>query len=67
MLSNLARAIDTPASVAARGQAVLEDHGLTRSTVDLADPACACIRLTGDGSSKMEHLANQWGSAFVSI
>ena len=66
-LSDLARATDTPASVAARWQSALEDHGLTRSTVDPADPARVCISLTAEGSSKMEHLANHWGSAFVSI
>ena len=66
-LSELARAIDTPASVAARWQAALEDHGLTRSIVELADPCCIHISLTAEGSSKMEHLADHWGSAFVSI
>ena len=66
-LSDLARAIDTPASVAARWQAALEDHGLTRSTVDAADPARIYISLTTTGSSKMQHLADHWGSAFVSI
>lgn len=66
-LSDLARAIDTPESVAARWQAALEDHGLTRSTVDPANPCRIHISLTAEGSSKMEHLANHWGSAFVSI
>lgn len=66
-LSDLARATDTPVSVIARWQAALEDHRLTRSTVSPEDPSRVTISLTAEGSSKMEHLANHWGSAFVSI
>lgn len=66
-LADLARAINTPSPVATRWQAALEDNGLTRSTVDPADPGCVRVRLTPEGSSKMEHLAHRWASAFVSI
>lgn len=66
-LSDLARATDTPVSVMARWQAALENHRLTRSTVSPEDPSRVTISLTAEGSSKMEHLANHWGSAFVSI
>lgn len=66
-LPDLARATDTPVSVIARWQAALEDHRLTRLTVSPEDPSRVTISLTAEGSSKMEHLANHWGSAFVSI
>lgn len=66
-LSDLARATDTPVSVMARWQAALENHRLTRSTVCPEDPSRVTVSLTAEGSSKMAHLANHWGAAFVSI
>lgn len=66
-LSDLALATDTPVSVITRWQAALHDRRLTRSTVSQEDPTRVTISLTAEGSSKMEHLANHWGSAFVSI
>lgn len=66
-LSELARAIETPPSTTGRWIAALEDRRLISSAIDPANPSRIEIKLTTEGASKMQHLADHWGSAFVSI
>lgn len=66
-LSGLARAIETPPSTTGRWIAALEDHRLVSSSIDPTDPGRVQVKLTTEGASKMAHLADHWGSAFVSI
>lgn len=65
--SELAQATETPGSTTRRWIAALEQRGLVGSTVDPLEPGRVCISLTAEGTSRMEHLANHWGSAFISI
>lgn len=66
-LSDLSRATGTPPSTTVRWVAALEERGLVSSTIDPADPARVQLKLTTEGASKMQRLADHWGSAFVSI
>lgn len=66
-LLELAQAIETPQSTTARWINALDARGLVKSMSDPENPNGALIQLTPDGASKMEHLGNHWGSAFVSI
>lgn len=64
-LSDLSRAIETPPSTTRRWVATLEERRLISSASDPTDPAR--VKLSAEGVSKMEHLADHWGSAFLSI
>lgn len=66
-LSELAQAIEAPSSTTGRWIAALEGRRLVSSTIDPANPSRVLVKLTTEGASKMEHLADHWGSAFVSI
>lgn len=66
-LSELARAIETPLSTTKRWVVELEGRGLINVTAGTTDPGPAQVELTQDASSKLEHLGDHWGSAFVSI
>jgi len=63
----LARASGTPLSTTNRWITALERHGLARYERDQREGACVRISLTPEGASRMERLANQWGSASVSV
>jgi DNA-binding MarR family transcriptional regulator len=66
-LLELTGALDVPPSTAARWIATLKDRGLIESTADPADATRLAVSLTDEGLSRMDHLATQWASAFVSI
>ena len=66
-LADLHVATDTPQSTIARWIAALEKADLVQRFVDPSQPATVFISLTADGASKMQHLADHWASAFVSI
>lgn len=66
-LSELARATETPPSTTRRWIAALEERRLVSSAIDPAKPSRVQVELTTEGASKIEHLADHWGSAFVSI
>ena len=66
-LEDLARSSGTPLSTTGRWVAALDGHGLAQQVRDPTKGACTRICLTAEGVSRMERLANQWGSAFVSI
>ena len=65
-LPELARVTETPTSVAARWIQALEQSG--NVTVDRGgSPFLVYVSLSAEGVSRMQRLANHWGSAFVSI
>lgn len=66
-VSDLAAAIGAPPTTAARWIAALTARGLVASEFDPKEPTRLWISLTSEGASKMKRLADQWGSAFVSI
>ena len=66
-VADLAQAVATPRSTTARWIAALEERGLITSAIDPSEPDRLQVELTAEGASKMEHLGNHWGSAFVSI
>ena len=66
-VSDLVRATETPRSTAERWLAELENRGLITIRTNPDDRASGLVKLTSDGASRMEHLADHWGSAFVSI
>lgn len=45
----------------------LEDRGLITTKSDPAEPARLWASLTSEAASSFKRLADQWGSAFVSI
>lgn len=65
--SELAQATETPFSTTQRWIVALEQRGLVRSMKDPLKADQVRISLTAEGVSKMEHLSNHWGSAFLSI
>lgn len=67
LASDLCRATDAPASTTMRWIAVLENRGLVTTEATATEPAKLFVNLTADGASRMEHLADHWGGAFVSI
>jgi DNA-binding MarR family transcriptional regulator len=66
-VSELATTIGTPPTTAVRWITALTARGLVESETDPQEPTRLWMNLTADGALKMERLANQWGSAFVSI
>lgn len=66
-LEELARSSGTPLSTTRRWVAALEGDGLAQQMRDPTEGAYTRISLTAEGVARMERLANQWGSAFVSI
>lgn len=66
-LADVARAIDTPQSTTQRWVKALEEHGLVQSRIDSTKADLFWIALTDQGAEKLGHLADHWGSAFVSI
>lgn len=66
-LAHLAAAIGAPLPTAARWIAVLTERGLVESNLESLDSPDLQIHLSADGERKMKKLADQWGSAFVSI
>lgn len=65
--SQLAMAIGVPDSTSGRWITALRNRRLITSAVDESRPPQVYISLTTEGASRMEHLANHWGSAFVAI
>jgi DNA-binding MarR family transcriptional regulator len=65
-LSELVVAVGSPASTTTRWVAILTHRGLveTKATATTSGPI---VELTTAGGAKMEQLAGQWASAFVSI
>ena len=66
-VADVARAIETPESTTRRWVAALEERGLVQSRTDLTKANVVWISLTDDGADRLRHLADYWGSAFVSI
>ncbi len=66
-LAEIMAAIELPTSTATRWIAALEERGLVEEAVYSERPSSPSYRLTQTGASKMESLADQWASAFVSI
>jgi len=64
--SEITAALDLPASTTIRWLAALQERGLTQEAVYAVRPESPCYRLTDLGASKLEALANQWATAFVS-
>lgn len=67
LLPELARATDTPLSTTRRWISALEARGLVKVTSGVTDAASDQVDLTPEAASKLEHLGDHWGSAFVSI
>lgn len=65
-LTGLAQAIEAPVSTTARWAASLTGHGIIETTSGTVT-AGPTLKLTSEGTAKMEQLASQWASAFVSI
>lgn len=66
-LADLAIAIRAPLPTAARWIAALKERALVELSSDPPVSPNLRISLTAEGSRKMKGLADQWGSAFVSI
>lgn len=66
-LADLAIAIRAPLPTAARWIAALKERALVELSSDSPVSPNLRISLTAQGSRKMKGLADQWGSAFVSI
>lgn len=64
-IEDLARVSGAPLSTTRRWITALEEQGLAKR--EQTRGSCIWISLTANGASKMERLANQWASAFVSI
>jgi len=64
---DLARSSGTPLSTTTRWIATLEQHGLARRGRDEKEVVYTQISLTTEGASRLERLADEWGSTFVSI
>ena len=67
-LSELARVTETPARIATRWVQALEQSGNISVDRDAkGSPFQVYVKLSAEGVSRMQRLADQWGSAFVSI
>ena len=66
-LTEIALSIETPVSTTSRWLAALKSQGLVQSDIQAADPHTPLLKLTDEGASRMERLAGQWASAFVSF
>lgn len=67
-LSELARVTETPARIAARWIQALEQSGnISVDRSDQESPFLVYVKLSDEGAARMQRLADQWGSAFVSI
>ena len=67
-LFELARVTETPARIAARWVQALEQSGNISVDRDgKGKPFQVYVKLSAEGASRMQRLADQWGSAFVSI
>lgn len=65
-LKQLALAVETPPSTAARWLSALDEHGLT-TLAGRPDEDGGLVSLSAEGLSKLDRLARRWGSAFVAI
>ncbi|HUG80148.1 MAG TPA: helix-turn-helix domain-containing protein [Bryobacterales bacterium] len=66
-LQELVQAVEAPRSTVERWLTALERAGLTTTSADPAEATRIQIILTAEGASKMERLANHWGTAFLSV
>ena len=67
-LSELARVTETPVSIATRWVQALEQSGNVSVDRDPeGSPFLVYVKLSAEGVSRMQRLADHWGSAFVSI
>lgn len=66
-VSELAASIGTPPTTTARWVAALASRGLVATELDPRTANRVWVKLSAEGTSKMKHLADQWGSAFLSI
>lgn len=66
-LADLATAIRAPVPTVARWVAALKERALVELSSDSPGSPRFTVSLTAEGSRKMKGLADQWGSAFVSI
>lgn len=66
-LRDLAITIGAPEATAARWVATLAERMLVESNLEALGSPNLQIMLSAEGASKMKRLADQWGSAFVSI
>lgn len=66
-LADLATAVRAPVPTIARWIAALKERSLVELSSDPPGSPNLRIGLTAEGSRKMKGLADQWGSAFVSI
>jgi DNA-binding MarR family transcriptional regulator len=66
-VAELVGATETQPSTTVRWVSVLTDRGLVQSAADAARPGRLFVSITGEGLSRMEHLANHGVSAFMSI
>ena len=65
--SEFAQRIQIPGSTTARWVAALKERGLVQSETDATDVDQATLYLTNEGAARMEKLAGQWASVFISI
>ena len=66
-LPELAQATEAPAPTVRRWVPELEQRGLAACSADPQETNQVTVKLTAQGISKMENLADHWGSAFRSI
>ncbi len=66
LLPEITAALDIRASSAIRWIAALEERGLIEEAVYSERPDSPAYRLTNAGASKLEALADQWATAFIS-
>ena len=66
-LSELARVTGTPARITARWIQALEQSGNISVDRNQESPFLIYVELSDEGAARMQRLADQWGSAFVSI
>lgn len=67
LLPELARATETPVSTTRRWVAALNERDLVNVSTNLMEPDWIRVELTDAAATKLEHLGDHWGSAFVSI
>ena len=67
-LAELARVTETPVRIAARWvEALVQSGNISVDRGDQASPFLVYVKLSDEGVARMQRLADQWGSAFVSI